>query len=220
MLSTRPTLESILARPDIWCGEALAVALPGIASGFPELDAQLPGNGWPRGALTEILLQREGIGEISLFVPALRELSRCRRWIAFVAPPYVPYAPALAREGIDLAYLLVIRAQSGPDKLWAVEQALRSGSCGAVLFWLSSGDERSLRRLQLAAEEGDALGVFFNRADALTRSSPAALRLHLAPDQGCLQARILKRRGGGAAAPLSLALSAPASILSRCRTLP
>ena len=206
-LSAPPTLESILARPGIWRGEALAFAKPGIASGFPELDAQLPGNGWPRGALTEILLEREGIGEISLLVPALRELSRGKRWVAFVAPPYVPYAPALAQEGIDLAYLLVIRAQSGPDKLWAVEQALRSGSCGAVLFWLSSGDERSLRRLQLAAEEGEAVGVFFNDADALRRSSPAALRLHLAPDRGRLQARIIKRRGGGAAAPLSLALS-------------
>jgi hypothetical protein len=56
------------------------------------------------------------------------------------------------------------------------------------------------------------MGVFFNRADALTRSSPAALRLHLAPDRGCLQARILKRRGGAAAAPLSLALSASSGV--------
>ena len=50
--------------------------------------------------------------------------------------------------------MLVIRPRAGLDMLWAMEQALRSGACGAVLGWTGAADDQALRRLKLAAEEG------------------------------------------------------------------
>jgi hypothetical protein len=175
-------LQDVLARPDVWRGgEAARVAIPSIPTGFAALDALLPGGGWPRGALTEILIEREGIGELSLLAPALARLSRQDLWIAFVAPPHLPYAPALAAAGIDLARVVMIRPEKGSDILWAMEQALRSGSCSAVLAWPPFLTERGARRLQLAAEAGGGWGVYFSPAIPVTAPSPAALRLALSP---------------------------------------
>ena len=178
-------LQDVLARADVWRGgEAARVAVPSIPTGFPALDALLPGGGWPRGALTEILPEREGIGELSLLAPALAWLSRQDLWIAFVAPPHLPYAPALAAAGIDLARVVMIRPEKSSDILWAMEQALRSGSCSAVLAWPPFLTERGARRLQLAAEAGGGWGVYFSPATAATAHSPAALRLALSPANG------------------------------------
>jgi hypothetical protein len=173
-------LQDVLARADVWRGgEAARVAVPSIPTGFPALDALLPGGGWPRGALTEILPEREGIGELSLLAPALARLSRQDLWIACVAPPHLPYAPALSAAGIDLARVVMIRPEKSSDILWAMEQALRSGSCSAVLAWPPFLTERSARRLQLAAEAGGGWGVYFSAAASGTALSPAALRLSL-----------------------------------------
>jgi hypothetical protein len=75
-MSSSLTLAQVLDRPDVWRGDTLARApLPGVPTGFAELDRELPGGGWPRGGLTEILPLRRGIGELSLLLPAL---ARCR----------------------------------------------------------------------------------------------------------------------------------------------
>jgi hypothetical protein len=213
-----PGLAALLKRPDVWRGgEAARVAVPSIPTGFPALDALLPGGGWPRGALTEILMEREGIGELSLLAPALARLSRADLWIAFIAPPYLPYAPALAATGLDLARVVMIRPEKGGDILWAMEQALRSGSCSAVLAWPPFLTERGARRLQLAAEAGGGWGVYFSPATCATAPSPAALRLLAlsprrgapAPRSGKLRIAILKRRGGAVPAPLLLDVPRP-----------
>ena len=203
-------LQDVLARADVWRGdEAAHVAVPSIPTGFQALDALLPGGGWPRGALTEILSEREGIGELSLLAPALARLSRQDLWLAFIAPPYLPYAPALAAAGIDLARVVVIRPEKGSDIVWAMEQALRSGSCSAVLAWPPFLNERGARRLQLAAEAGGSWGVYFSPATPATAPSPAALRLALSPARGKLRLAILKRRGGAVPAPLLLDVPRP-----------
>ena len=201
-------IEALLDHPGIWRGDRHAQVAPGIPTGYPELDALLPGGGWALGALTEVVLQHHGIGELSLFVPALGRLSAAGEWIAFVTPPHLPYPPALADCGIDLRQFLLIRAGSAQDRLWAAEQALRAGSCAAVLFWPPDDtDERSLRRLQLAAEEGRTLGVLFVRDRRRARTSPAALRLRLEAESAeRLRVHLVKRRAGGIAAPVSLPL--------------
>ena len=103
-------LHAILQRPDIRRGAELGrVAVPSVPSDFPALDAELPGGGWPASALTEILPQHEGIGELRLLGPALARLTRAGRCLAWIAPPHLPYAPALAAAGIDLARLLIVR---------------------------------------------------------------------------------------------------------------
>ena len=207
-----PSLESVLQHPGIWRGNQRAqTAAEALPTGHAALDALLPGGGWPRGALTELLIGRQGIGELRLLMPALARLSQADGWLAWVAPPYVPHAAALAAAGIDLKQLLVAKPQSPADAWWTAEQALRSGACGAVLGWLHAPDERRLRRLQLAAETGQAWGVLFRHARAAEERSPAALRLLLEPSPDGLAVHILKRRGGPVSQPVIVALPAAGS---------
>lgn len=183
--------------PALWRGMSLAdVATPSIASGFTALDAVLPGGGWPAGVLTEILPAHEGIGELRLLGPALGRLSREQRLIAWIAPPHLPYAPALATAGIDLAHVLIVRTRSDRETLWATEQALRAAACGAVLAWPGRMQYPELRRLQLAADNGRSLAMLFRPPQTANESSPAALRIVLSADAGGLAVRIFKRRGG------------------------
>jgi hypothetical protein len=200
-------LDSLLQHPGIWRGDQVAQssedALP---TGFAELDDLLPGGGWPRGALTEILVERQGIGELRLLLPALARASEQSGWLAWVAPPHVPYAPALAAAGVRLQRLLVAKPQSTADAWWTAEQALRSGACSAVLAWLKAPDERLMRRLQLGAESGRAWGVLFRSANAVQQRSTAALRLRLEASSEGLSVHILKRRGGYVSKPVLLDL--------------
>ncbi|HEX7811874.1 MAG TPA: translesion DNA synthesis-associated protein ImuA [Burkholderiales bacterium] len=191
-------LQSILQNPAIWRGnEQARVALPSIPTGFPELDSELPGGGWPRGVVSELLTERRGIGELSLLMPALAELSRQDGWLMLIAPPWIPYAPALAAHGIRLSRVIVANTASDKDTLWAAEQSLRAGNCPAVLAWPAGVNEHVLRRLQLAAEEGGSFGVIFGEAMRAALPSPAPLRLRLGVHQDRLSVKILKRRGSG-----------------------
>ena len=129
-------LATVLSHPAVWRGAELGrVSTPSVPSGYAELDAELPGGGWPTAALTEILPQHEGIGELRILGHALAKLAAEGRWLAWIAPPYLPYAPALQAASIDLSRLLVIRTRSPRETLWAFEQTLRSQTCGAVLAW-------------------------------------------------------------------------------------
>jgi len=209
------SVSTIFNHPAIWRGNALgSVAAPSVPTGFSALDAELPGGGWPAAALTEILPRHEGIGELRLLGPALAALSARGRWLAWIAPPHLPYAPALAAAGVDLARLVVVRTRTPRETLWAAEQALRSNSCGAVLAWPQTIAWPELRRLQLAAGGTQALAFLFRPPRAAEASSPAALRIALDTCEGDLAARILKRRGAALAQPLRLT---PAPIIDRNR---
>jgi len=216
-----PSLESVLQHPGIWRGNQRAqTAEDALPTGFAELNALLPGGGWPCGALTEVLLSRQGIGELRLITPALARLSEADGWLAWVAPPYVPYAAALAAAGIDLKRLLVAKPPSEADAWWTAEQALRSGACGALLAWLRAADERRMRRLQLAAETGHTWGVLFRHARAAQDRSPAALRLLLEPSTEGLAVTILKRRGGPVSKPVFVAMPQAGSVRRARRAAP
>ena len=201
------SLDLVLQHPGIWRGDQLAQTdEETLSTGFAELDEQLPGGGWARGALTEILLEREGIGELRLLLPALARVSTQSEWQAWVAPPHIPYAPALSIAGINLKQLLVARPQTPADAWWTAEQALRSGACSAVLAWLSAPDEKRMRRLQLGAETGKAWGVLFRSASAAQERSTASLRLRLEATANGLAVHILKRRGGQVSKPVMVDL--------------
>jgi cell division inhibitor SulA/protein ImuA len=202
-----PALAQLLSHPAIWRGGDCAPEPGSIATGFDELDRALPGGGWPRGALTEFALEREGIGELRLTLPALARVQAEGRSVVFVAPPYRPYAPALAAAGLDLARLLVVHRVSRDDALWAYEQALRAPECGAAFAWTPTHDERVLRRLQVAAREGRTWGVLWRRPGQRASASAAPLRLALSPSQGRLAVRVVKRRGVELARPIVLDLA-------------
>jgi hypothetical protein len=207
-----PTLPAAVWRAD-QLGHATT---PALASGFARLDAELPGAGWPQGMLTELIGREPGIGELRLLVPLLRQLTRERRIVILLAPPHIPYAPALAGFGVDLRHLLVVQAPNAADRLWAVEQTLKSAGFGALLAWLPQEKTRPehLRRLQLAAQGATGPVFLFRTLAAQFESSPAPLRLLLLPraDQR-LSVQILKRRGPVLANPLILELPQPVAAI-------
>jgi len=202
-------LAEVLARGDVWCGDTLpGLTEAGIPSGHAELDAELPGGGWPRGNLTEILVDRSGLGELSLLLPALAQLSAAGGWLALVAPPWLPHAPAWAAAGVAPERLVVVRA--GRQAAWCVEQLLASGGFAAVLAWPPAGlDARTLRRLQLAAAGRPVFACLWRSTAAGASPSPAPLRIALAAGEGGLSLRIVKRRGRPAARPLILSIPRP-----------
>jgi protein ImuA len=174
--STPVDLHDIHA--DVWHAHALSqAALPVLATGERALDAQLPGGGWPIGALTEIL-QPPGVhSEWRLLLPAL---ARCGQGpVVLVAPPHLPFAPALAAQGLAVQRLLWVQAAPSSARLWSCEQALRCADVSAVLAWLPQARSEQLRRLQMAAAEYSKLLFVMRPAAAQEEASPAALRLHL-----------------------------------------
>ncbi len=166
-----------------------------LASGHAPLDAILPGGGWPLGALVEVVPLEYGIGELRLLLPVMARMLATGRGALLVDPPFIPYAPALLQHGLDLSRLLVVHPADSAQALWAMEQSLRNGACGAVLAWGDHDDGKVLRRLQLAAETGQALGVLY-RSRMPAEHSPCAVRLSLEPEGGAMRLRVLKARGG------------------------
>jgi cell division inhibitor SulA len=222
-MSTAPNkqLQELLAHPSVWRGRSRA-AIPTLSTGFAALDAGLPGSGWPRHGLVEVLTPQPGVGELYLLLPALAALSRLSpaRWCTWVSPPHEPFAPSLEAHGVALDRMLLVRTllaaprQSESNRrpfnekkgggvhldIWAMEQALRSGACEAALAWLPRASPRAIRRLQLAAEQGRALGVLYRSQRFAGEASPAMLRLLLEPTarDGRQGARVslIKSRGG------------------------
>lgn len=212
MSNPAPLLSALLQHPNLWRGSDLArTRHASVPSGFEALDAVLPGGGWPAGLLTELLPAHEGIGELRVLGPALAVLSGKGLRLAWIAPPYLPYAPAVTAAGIDPAHMVIVRTKSEKDSLWAAEQALASNTCGAVLAWLPSATYAELRRLQIAAESGETLALLFRPPETAREASPAALRVVLSAADGGLAVRILKRRG----APLTRTVLLPAMPLAQ-----
>lgn len=197
-------LDMLLGTGQVWRGQpAFNPATPAHPTGHAFLDAMLPAGGWPDSALSEVLFQADGTGELALVLPTLARLTRAGGKVVLIAPPYAPHAPAWARAGLDLTHLQVMQA-APRDALWATEQCLRSAACAAVLCWPRSANDKALRRLQVAAETGQCLGFAFRDAREAMNPSPAAVRLLVEPGQ----VRVLKCRGGIAPArPLPLALT-------------
>jgi cell division inhibitor SulA/protein ImuA len=210
-MSADRELSRLLEHPAIWRGRSAARAET-LPTGFAAFDARLPGNGWPRTGLIEILVSRFGSGELDLLLPALAVLTHrpAPRWCAWVAPPLEPFAPALAARGVALEHMLIIRASGDPvfgkqgfgreGPLWAFEQALGSGACDVAMAWIPARrahpHPREIRRLQLAAERGRAMGILFRSRRAARESSPAVLRVVLEPAAQGVRITLLKSRGG------------------------
>ncbi len=165
-------------------------------TGCSPLDAALPGGGWHSGTIIELMPNQTGIGELSLLMPTLARISQSERNIAFISPPFIPFAPALSQQGVRLERLWVINAQNSKDVLWCVEQTLRCKSFGAVLAWPTALVDREIRRLQLAAETGASIGFVYRSPHAARETSPAAVRLCLQKTaQHSLEIHLLKCRG-------------------------
>ena len=195
-MSTVPSeLARLLEHPAIWRGTSVA-RTETLSTGFSALDERLPGRGWPRSGLIEILVSRFGVGELTLLLPALAALTRLpmARWCVWVAPPLEPFAPSLAAQGVVLERVLVVR--STDEAPWAFEQSLGSGACDIVMAWVKKPRAKEIRRLQLAAERGRTLGVLFRPLQAARQSSHAVVRMAIEPATRGIRLTVLKSRGG------------------------
>lgn len=211
MLAVSVRAEEI--HPSLWRASQLARGRTRVVeTGYPALSAELPGGGWPLGALVDLLVQQPGIGEMRLLQPALSALERP---VALLQPPQVPNGLGLGYIGLSLERLLHIKAPKTADALWSAEQILRAGSCGALIFWASSAQSSSLRRLHLAAQSSETLFVMVRPATAAQEASPALLRMALRPSADGLMVDIVKRRGPLRVEPLSIPLQPTPVLLSR-----
>ena len=211
-----PVAEPEALHPSLWRASQLARSgTRCVDTGHAALSGQLPGGGWPAGTLVELLQQQPGIGEMRLLRPALQACAERR--IVLLQPPHPPQALALAALGLPPSQLLWLRTSRSADALWAAEQVLRSGSCGALLFWANHARGESLRRLHLAAQAGETLFFMLRPLAAAQDASPAPLRLALRPAAGGMHIDFVKRRGPQRDAPLFLPLGLPltSSLLQR-----
>ncbi|MGB2394535.1 MAG: translesion DNA synthesis-associated protein ImuA [Pseudomonadales bacterium] len=195
-----------------------------VSSEHPRLDQVLPNGGWPINGITELLLSHNGLGELQLLTPALATLSqRQPGWLAFISPPYLPYAPSLKSAGLQIEDILVIQPKTATEALWAAEQCLLSEACSAVLMWpQKSIRPQSIRRLQIASKQTQTWHVLFRSADSQNTPSPAPLRILLEPGtstvnnkslQHSLRIEVLKRAGGWASAPIELEIPLSAELI-------
>ncbi len=142
-------IQAEAIHPDLWRASQLGSAQGRtVASGHAELDAELPGRGWPTGALSEVLVPQPGCGELRLLKPALESVAR--RPVFVLQPPHRLQPAALAWWGLSVENVRVLKAPATADCLWAAEQILRSGTAGALLFWQQQVRPEALRRLHLA----------------------------------------------------------------------
>lgn len=217
-------IDDILkVQPGIWRGSAAGQRQRFVAldTGYPALNALLHGGGWPQYASNEFYLPASGsgFGEMRLLLPALARLAGDKPdggqkpdsagAIFWIAPPFIPFAPALLQEHIDVQRLVIVRSQCLQDSLWAAEQALLSGCCAAVFTWTGNAviAARELRRLQLAAQQNASWHVLFRDHQCLAQPSPSSLRVRLQPDSmSRLVLEIIKQPGGWAGQQCTLSI--------------
>ncbi len=182
----------------LWKGSSLAqqhdAAVPALDTGFPALNRLLKTGGWPQASLLEIQVDEWGQGELQLLLPTMAALSQAGQQLAWIAPPYIPYAPALQAAGVDLDYLLIIEQSEPADIAWAAEKCLYHASAAMVLFCLPLADARHIRRLQLAANAGNSLGILLHQGPVRQTPVPLRLKTHYV-EQG-LHVEVLKSRFG------------------------
>jgi protein ImuA len=209
-----PTLEQLIAQ-----SPSLQASLPshigaggvaaGIGTGHSALDAYLPWRGWPTGAMTEIMTDTVGCGELSLLSPAMARLSHEKRPILCIGVPHKLFSPALRHAGIDVSRISQINpaptVKQFAANLWSTEQALKTGLPGMVVLWSpprSNAAIESLRRLHMACLGRDTMLIHFRTTGCMAQPSPAWLRMSYGVTDTQVRLQVLKCRGQSLAPPL------------------
>ncbi|HEY1786040.1 MAG TPA: hypothetical protein VGG30_10845 [Pirellulales bacterium] len=152
-----------------------------VSTGSALLDKLLPGGGLQRGSLVEWVAAGPGSGATTPALMAASQACRAGGMLAVLDAERSFYPPAIADRAMVRSRLLVIRPASRQDEAWALDQLLRQPGIAAVLAWISSGDDRAFRRLQLAAEAGGGLGLLVRPAAARRTPCWASVRFAVQP---------------------------------------
>ncbi|TQV85849.1 translesion DNA synthesis-associated protein ImuA [Aliikangiella coralliicola] len=202
-----PTISQLLQNDGIWQASQKNNLRLAMSTGYAELDRQLHYSGWPQGAISELLLSHNGIGEIRLLSPLLARLNQKPGYITWVNPPYLPYAPALVNQRLKLDKQVIVKTSTVQETIWAAQQAMASTASSAVLVWLPKkvlGNE--IRKLSLAAKAGKCWGILLRHQSLSQQSSPATLRVILQVRQQKHLLSIIKQPGGWSGQQISLEL--------------
>jgi protein ImuA len=139
-------------------GPASAVA----ALDVPAIDAILPWQGLPCGAMHEIegaALDGAATGFCSVLLARLATDGRSVLW---VCPQDDLYGPGLVRFGLTPERLILVRAHKPAEILWVIEEALRCRGLAAVLGEVSGLSLAASRRLQLAARKSGVTALLLH----------------------------------------------------------
>lgn len=146
-------LDRLIDARRVWRGQVVSSPSgANFSTGHHFLDAVLPGGGWPKAALSEILTAAPGIGELSLLWPTLASLTVSGERVVLISPPHLPYPQAWIHAGVDLRQLSIIQADGRDalqDCMTAIRHHLPVAEAGAYLF---ANGERHLRRVEELAE--------------------------------------------------------------------
>lgn len=136
-----------------------------LAPGLPSLS---------RAALHEVVAESPGCG--AGFCAVL--LGRTGGTVLWIGDGgLLAWPPGLAGHGLSPAQLVLVRADSVADALWAMEEALRCAAVSGVLLSLPAAvalDLTTTRRLHLAAGAGGALGLLLRGLEEGEEARPGA----------------------------------------------
>lgn len=181
-----------------------------VATGFPSLDQELPGGGWPVGCATELLQPQYSLAEVQLLLPAVSSLSAASRQVLVIGAPHQPFLAGWRAWGISESHVLVVQPHTPAEALWVTEQAVRAAGIGAVMAWLPHARPDQVRRLQACASGSDFPVFLMRPQDAALQSSAAPLRVRArlaGPAQ--ISVHVLKRRGPAHDGELILSTASP-----------
>lgn len=190
----------------VWRGDDLGLRAAATSStGWAELDAELPGGGWPRQSVVEILAAQPAVLEWRLLAPALRPVVDAGGQVVVIGPPRHPHLPGLQHVGLNERQFIWIQADAPAERLWTTEQFIKSNAAGAIVSWLPKARSEQIRRLQVCAQANEGLTFLCRPEAARHEASAAPLRVHAAakPDWQ-LDVHILKRRGPSHEGPTSV----------------
>jgi len=181
----------------LWRGNEIGAPLNAVvSSGFKELDAELPGGGWPCRALTEVLQAQTSVAEWRLLTPGMRKFVAQGQDVVVVGPPMSPHLPGLRHVGLDERRLVWVQAEAPAERLWVTEQLIKANAGGVLVAWLPQARQEQIRRLQVCAQHWD--GLIFLCRPAATEHEPSAAPLRVQLRFGIdweLHVHVLKRKG-------------------------
>lgn len=178
---TAQDLAQRMRQIEVGSGKTRAGDVTVASTGIPALDKLMPSGGIRAGTLVEWLSPALGSGAGTLAMLVAAAMLRDRGQLVVMDPQFQWYSPALEGLGIDLSRTIFVRPPTRQKVLWATEQALRCADVTAVVGEFGSLEDKAYRRLQLAAEAGETLGLFLRNQSFYRQPSWAELRFAVKP---------------------------------------
>lgn len=132
--------------------------------GLPEIDKRLPGGGLGLGCLHEIAGGGNGAVDgaaAAMFAAGIA--SRTKGKVLWIVTRTDLFAPAIAQAGLNPDRVIHVEAGDEKALLACFEEGLRHGGLGAVVAETAHLSMTASRRLQLAAEGSDTVGLAVRR---------------------------------------------------------